>query len=195
MSFPLFMLDIVIPNNNEQKLLEMAHRLGFKQLLFLYSRSTPPPATELPLKVMTGVIVTKPTQHHQNFITVAKSSIQDRAFLEHKQPTLMYDFELTEKPDTMHQRTSGLNHVLCTLAAGKTSVYFSFRTILTVPYTPKILGRIMQNIKLCRKYKVHMGIASFATDPFHMRSPHDLKSYFALLGMRPEEQKNAFMLS
>ena len=188
------MLDIVIPNNNEQELLEMAHRLGFKQLLFLYQKPTPPPATELPIKVITGIIITKPMQHNPNTITAAKSSIQDRAFLEHKPPTLMYDFELTEKPDTMHQRTSGLNHVLCTLAAGKTSVYFSFRTILTAPYTPKILGRIIQNIKLCRKYKVHMGIASFATDPFHMRSPHDLKSYFSLLGMRPEEQKKAFML-
>ena len=188
------MLDIVIPQNNEQELVEMAYRLGYKQLLVLYQKPTPPPATELPLKVMTGVFVTKPAQHYQNTITTAKSSAQDRAFIEHKPPTVMYDFELTENPDTMHHRTSGLNHVLCTLAAGKTSVYFSFHTILTAPHTPRLLGRMMQNIVLCRKYKVHMGIASFASAPFQMRSPHDLKSYFTLLGMRAEEVKKAFTL-
>ncbi len=193
--FPSSMLDIVIPNNNEQELFAMAHRLGYKQLLLLYQKPTPLQQTELPLKIMTGVIVTKPNQHYPNTITVARSSTQDRAFLEQKPPTLMYDFEQTQNPDTMHHRMSGLNQVLCTLAAGKTSVFFSFHSIFTAQHTPKILGRIMQNIRLCRKYKVHMGIASFATDPFHMRSSHDLKSYFTLLGMRADEVKKAFALS
>ena len=40
----------------------------------------------------------------------------------------------------------------------------------------------MQNIDLCRKYKVKMLIASFAKDPSGMKSPHDLISLFKVLG-------------
>ena len=190
------MFDIVIPENNEAELLAMAHRLGYKQVLLLYKKHTVAPKTELPIKVLTGLIVTKPTQHYSNVITVAKSSLADRAFLEHNPSAIMYDFELVEQPDTMHQRTSGLNQVLCKLAAGKTSIYFSFTSILNAQgmQSPKLLGRIMQNIILCRKYKIHMGIASFASNPYDLRSSYDIKSFFTLLGMQPNELNNAFSL-
>lgn len=191
------MLDIVVPNGNEDELIEMAHRLGYKQLLFLYKKPTPAPATKLPIKTLSGVMLSKPTQTYRDTITATASSEQDRAFLEHNPPTIMYDFETIRSPDMMHERVSGLNQVLCKLAAGKTRVYFSFRNILATQgmQRARLLGRIMQNIMLCRKYNVQIGIASFAINPYEMRSPYDLKSYFIQLKMTPEEAKDAFTLS
>jgi len=31
------MIDIVIPNNNEEEFIKMAEKLGYKELLFLYN--------------------------------------------------------------------------------------------------------------------------------------------------------------
>ena len=58
-----------------------------------------------------------------------------------------------------------------------------------------ILGRIMQNIRLCRKYKVDMLTASFATDPFEMRSAKDLLSFNISLGMEPGVSKRALTIA
>ncbi|MBI4016540.1 MAG: hypothetical protein HY363_02495 [Candidatus Aenigmarchaeota archaeon] len=191
------MLDIVVPNGNEAELIEMAYRLGYKQLLFLYRKPTPAPTTQLPVKTLSGVLLSKPTQAYKNTITAAASSEQDREYLEHNPPTIMHDFETIQQPDLMHERTSGLNQVLCKLAAGRTKIYFSFSNILALSgiKRARMLGRIMQNTFLCRKYGVQMGIASFATHPYQMRPPHDLKSYFLQMGMRDDEVKKAFTLN
>ncbi len=192
--FESFMFDIVIPDNNEHELLKMAHRLGYKQLLFLYRKPAKQPETELPVKTFSGVLITKPTQQYAGLITAVQSSQLDKQFLELKQPpTIMFDFELSQLPDTMHWRTSGLDQVLCKMAAGKTRIYFTFKNILATQgmKQARLLGRIMQNIMLCRKYKVEMGVASFASDPLGMRSPHDLRSLFQLLGMTQVEAKLA----
>ena len=51
------------------------------------------------------------------------------------------------------------------------------------------MGRIMQNIRLCRKYNVSMVFASFAEAKWEMRSAKDLMSFAVLLGMTPKEAK------
>ena len=53
----------------------------------------------------------------------------------------------------------------------------------------------MQNIRLCRKYKVKMVLASFATDKFEMRDARDLISFGVCLGMNPGEAKKALNFS
>ena len=45
----------------------------------------------------------------------------------------------------------------------------------------------MQNVRLCRKYKVRMVLASFAHDPWEMRSAYDLLAFGQVLGMTPKE--------
>lgn len=104
----------------------------------------------------------------------------------------MFGFELQEHKDFLHQRASGLNHVLCQIATKKNvHVAFSFNTILntTGPERSKILGRMMQNIALCKKYKTPVRIGSFATQPYEMRSSNDLSALFAQLGL--QEAKKA----
>ena len=87
------------------------------------------------------------------------------------------------KKDFIHQRASGLNHILCKSAKDKgVMIGFSLSSILNTGDKHKILGRMTQNIGSCRKCKVKMIIASFARDPFGMRSPHDLIGLFKVLG-------------
>jgi RNase P/RNase MRP subunit p30 len=52
---------------------------------------------------------------------------------------------------------------------------------------------MIQNIKLCQKYKVKTVIASFSEKPFDLRSPHDVKSLFAILGMNSNLIKKSLM--
>jgi RNase P/RNase MRP subunit p30 len=68
---------------------------------------------------------------------------------------------------------------------------FSLNSILNSKNKHIILGRITQNIKLCRKYKVKMIIGSFTSNPFEMRSYHDLASLFLKLGMTQKEVKDS----
>ena len=187
------MLDIVLPAGNESELIEMAHRMGYTELLLLYNKPTPAPKSAL-LKTFSGVLLSKPTQHFDGMLTAAAGADNARSFLEHNPPVIIYNLELAQLPDTMTERSSGLNQVLCALAAGKTRICFSFANILAFSgmKRARLLGRIMQNILLCRKYNVHMGIASFASASYQLRSPYDLKSYFQQLGMKHDELKNAF---
>ena len=55
------------------------------------------------------------------------------------------------------------------------------------------MGRMMQNVKLCKKYKVNMVISSFATSKFELKSPSDLISFGIILGMTPKEAKESIL--
>ncbi len=56
------------------------------------------------------------------------------------------------------------------------------------------MGRMIQNIALCQKYKVKTVISSFSEKPFEMRAPHDVMSMFAMLGMNGKNVKEALNL-
>ena len=82
--------------------------------------------------------------------------------------------------------------MLCKLAKkNNIAIGFSFNEILKSKEKSKLIGRMMQNIKLCRKYKVKMVFASFAKNKFEMRAVKDLLSFCRVLGMTPREAKSA----
>jgi RNase P/RNase MRP subunit p30 len=84
----------------------------------------------------------------------------------------------------MHFRASGLNQILCRLAKkNKVLIAVPLKLINNSENKPMMLGRIMQNIILCRRYKVSQLIASFAEKPYEMKSPNDLMSLAITLGM------------
>lgn len=116
----------------------------------------------------------------------------NRKLLENKKLDILVSPEKTRKKDFIHHRNSGLNHVLCKLAKkNNIAIGISFNDILKSKERDKLIGRIMQNIRLCRKYKVKMVLASFATNKFEMRDAHDLMSFGICLGMNPGEAKKA----
>jgi len=105
-----------------------------------------------------------------------------------KKPIAVFGLELSKRPDFIHHRASGLDQVTARMAAEKgVAIGFAFSSL----HSKYAIGRVRQNIKLCRKYKVAMMIASLATHPYEMRAPNDLRSLFMSLGMHPKEAADA----
>lgn len=187
--------DIVIPKNNEAEFIEVAAKLNIKKLCFLYEfddyneekiQKKPDYTENKKINIEIGFLITQKNINKAAKISrflVAKSSEKDRFFIESKKVKIIYGFEESGKRDFMHQRASGLNHILCELAAKNHVVIgFSYRSIINNKNPAVTMGRMMQNIGLCRKYKASQIIASFSSNPFELRQPHDILSLFRLLG-------------
>lgn len=120
------------------------------------------------------------------------SEEKNRKAVENKQVDMLLAPERAGKKDRLNQRDSGLNHVLCAIAHEKdVAIGFSFSDLLNAKNRAVVLGRMMQNVRLCRKYKVRMVVASFAQDPWEMRSASDLFAFAQVIGMPPKEAKIA----
>ena len=110
-----------------------------------------------------------------------------RKALENKDTDLVYGVEKFRAKDKMNQKDSGLNHVLCKLAnKNKIKIGFSFSDVLNSEGSKrsKILGRMIQNVELCNKYKVDMVVGSFAKNEYELRNSSDLIAFGRVLGMR-----------
>ena len=118
----------------------------------------------------------------------------DRKNFENKKVDIITGLEKEKKADHMKFRNSGLNHVLCKLAKENgITIAFSFNDVLKSKnmLRGQVLGRMMQNVRLCRKYKVRMMVASFAENKYEMRNVKDLIAFGRTIGMNPGEAKKA----
>ncbi|MBI2660158.1 hypothetical protein HYX07_03275 [Candidatus Woesearchaeota archaeon] len=190
--------DIVLPKNNETEFIEIASNLGIKKLYFLYdfdsydgertAKKLESITKHLNIPIDIGFLVNERNlikAAKQSKMLVAKSSSNDRAVIESGKVKIIYGFEEFHKRDHLHQRASGLNHILCELASkNKVAIGFSYSMLLSKnPETASMLmGRMMQNIILCQKYNPRMVIASFSEKPYDLRAPHDTMSLLAMLG-------------
>lgn len=187
--------EIVLPKNNEEEFAEVASRLDIKKMYFLYDfdefneKSQKKIEEYGGLKVKTGFIVNQKNiknVYKKSDMIAIKSSEKDRIFVESGKINLIYGFEEVAKRDYLHQRASGLNHVMCDLLKkSNISVGFSYGSLLSSKNEQAHLhmGRMIQNIRLCQKFKLKTVIASFSSDPYSIRSPHDIMSLFSVLGM------------
>ena len=186
------MIDFVLPGNNEKEFIIMAERLGYKSLFFLYPFDTfqENQNFESKIKIHRGIlanpknidVINQKSKNKEVFVAI-KSSDADREIIEKNNVNLIFGFEEISRKDFFNQRLSGLDHILCKLAHDNdTSIGFSVSLLLNSENKSIILGRMMQNINLCRKFKVKMITGSFARNPLEMRSPYDLESLFKILG-------------
>ncbi|MBN1644493.1 hypothetical protein JW851_00435 [Candidatus Woesearchaeota archaeon] len=190
------MKDIVMPDNNERDFIVMAKKLGFNELVFLYNSKNQFYRGKSDIKI-SNALITNEKRVQKDFLTFVKNPDDARFAFEKSKPNCVFDLEL-QKKDFIHQRGSGLNHIMAKLAnQNSINIGFSFSSILNASpiQRSRIIGRIKQNIKLCRKYKVKTVIASFAVNPFDMRSFNDLISFFTVLGMHPKEAKDSLNCS
>ncbi|MBT3985585.1 hypothetical protein HOD38_05970 [archaeon] len=113
----------------------------------------------------------------------------NRLAVSSKKVDILLDSHLGYRKDKMHQRDSGLNQVLCKLAKeNNVAIGFSFSSILHSK-NYRDLGRIIQSIKLCRKYKVKIVVGNFAKNKSDVREIKDVYSMFKVLGMTGMEIK------
>ena len=111
----------------------------------------------------------------------------NRKILENKNIQLLLDPQNNDE-DYMHFKNSGLNQVLVKLAKkNNIAIGFSFNKILKLNNEERVnlLGKIMQNIMLCNKYKVKMYIVNFVNEKLDERNINDLRDFGITLGMLP----------
>lgn len=126
-------------------------------------------------------------------IVVVQGNSINRDILENNAIDILLSPEYGIKKDSLHFRSSGLNKVLCNLAKkNDIAIGFSFSELLNSNDKALLLGRMMQNVRLCRKFRVKMILATFAKNEYELRSPNTLKSFGLVIGMTPLEVKKAF---
>jgi len=186
------MIDVVFPRKNEKEFIETAKLLGYDGLVFVYSNKADFFQGKTDLKIHNALLCDE-KKVQKDCLCFVKNPEDARLVFEKSGVFCIFDLEL-QKKDFMHQRGSGFNHIMARLASSKgTCVGFSLNSILNSSAIQQavLMGRLKQNIKLCRKYKVKTIVASFAKSPFEMRSPHDLINFFTVLGMHPKEARDS----
>jgi len=181
----------VFPKGNDAEFIVLAKRLGFSGLICVYEKKSEfskDPFVE-------NALLVRPDQvraaKQAKILTVCQPS---REALE-READIVGGFESSEGKDKTHYRESGLNQVLCRIAVeNNVQVGFSAENILESVGKDRavLLGRVTQNLLLCRKFKVKVRIASFATKPQNMRASADLVSLFRDLGLDSSQGKSAF---
>ncbi len=136
----------------------------------------------------------KPT--NEIWIAYCKDEKEIRKAAENKHVDVILGLEEAERRDSLHGKNSGLNEVICNLAKkNNIALGFSFGKILHSNNKAMLLGRMMQNVEFCRKYKVRMLLASFAESKWDVRSYNELFSFGSALGMTPKEVKDSLEMA
>ena len=164
-----------MPEGNEEALIQMAKKLGHNKLIFACEKA-PLLKTDFPHEIITF----KRSQYR----FIAKKA-ED---LEQGKVAYLTDIELEEKKDSFHERKSGFNHVYATLAKKHGTTVCLNLQLLHRPDREKTMGRMMQNVRLCKKCGVPVIVASFARNPYQMRSSKDLQALGRVLGVMNSEK-------
>jgi len=152
----------------------MARSLGYDALCFLYDKPRKAQAK--------GFSVYSASAKGPDIAVVKTDSANENII--NRRPGIIYGLEGGKRSDMIHQRNSGINHVLMRQCASKSvSIGFFLDSLKDKRNRQKAMGRMSQNIRLCQKYDVRMVIGSMASDPYEMRSPKDIESLFRILGM------------
>jgi|SRR3972149_2530110 len=163
-------MDIVIPNGNEKEFIEEALKLRYKSICFFYDK-------KIGEMISSEIKTITCSPYNSNlktdyYLCDPKKDLREQ--LKQKKKIILTSIEEDIHSDFLRQRNSGLNHVIVKEASS--GMYFiDFRSISKNKGRRRatILGRVMQNVRLCRS-KIPIGIATFSTNPKKLRRYHDL---------------------
>ena len=195
-------VDVVFHQKNEAEFISVAEKLGFSGLCFVYryqknvdifrqklENLQKDTKLSLYLGLLAGPADVRKARNICELVLV-EGSEKNHDILEKLPVDVLFGSEFFMKRDASHYRASGLNHVLCRLAnKNEVIVGFSFRDIADAANMQMIIGRAMQNIMLCRKFKARMAIFSGAGKPMQMRDASNLMSFMAVLGLNEGDAK------
>ncbi len=166
--------DIVLIKDKKEAI-ELSKRLGYSNVLFLTERNFISNIKDI-------------NKAQKPIIVIGGNDDINRAALSNSKVNILLH------PET--NKHNGLNQVLCKLAHdNNVAIGISFNKILNEKDRINLLSKIIQNIRLCRKYKVKVIIASFANNIYEMRSAKDLISFMRVLGSTPLDAKNSLLLN
>ena len=105
-----------------------------------------------------------------------------RHTMESKKIDLIYNFEYNPYKDFIYYRNSGFNQVLAKIAKRKDiAIGFSFSDLKKSKNKNIILGRLMQNFHIAKKYGLKTKVSSFAKSPCELVQKTTLESFERLL--------------
>jgi len=182
------MFDILISQPRKFKK-EQLKKLGLDEVFFLNPENSVILDTESKEELRRQVS----SAHSKQKLIIIQGSDDDinRIAVDDKRVSILLSPERKRKKDFLHVRNSGLNHVLCDLAAkNDVAIGINLSEIKKLKGKEKALrlGRVMQNIGLCRKSKTSMVLASFGKKP---SSVYDLRSFAFSLGMTTDQAKKS----
>jgi len=120
------------------------------------------------LKTSNAELLRRMIDRAANYFEIYVLGVSDkinRVALEHKKVKALISPEFERAFDYTHYRNSGLNQVLCKIARDSNKVIIeNFSEFLKKDKKDRaiLLGRILQNSMLCKKYNVKFIIAVFA---------------------------------
>jgi hypothetical protein len=166
------MPDFFLPNKNETELAAAAKDFGIEEYVYLY------PPDKYMKGEKNGVILSgkytlkdifRAKKLSQYVVLKARGNL--REVFEKVKKVYVYGAEFSSRSDYLHFRNSGLNHIMMNIAAkNKISLILNFGDFLASTDQSRILGRLKQNIKLCRKYNVEFSVATFAVNQYDLKN-------------------------
>ena len=188
-------VDVVFPHKNESGFISIAERLDYSGICFVYKYSSELKQIckkinllKSKVKIYVGVVAeARACARARNYadIVFLKSSDRNHDNLEKTDFDVLFDLEMNPMRDAMHYRMSGLNQVLSRIATRKKKIIgINLRNIIDSEDKPQTIGRVRQNVMLCRKFKTDMILFSGAETPLQMKGYHDLISLLVVLGLR-----------
>lgn len=174
-------MDVLVSGGNEEEMARQAEALGFKEVIFLHKELKKPSglASYGKMAVKRGVLVQSlnevdKAKNHYEFVFAPSR----REFFENKKVNFIIDSEENPEKDSFYQRKAGLDDVLCKFAKkNNKTIVFDVKLL----GNKLALGRMMQNARMCRKYKLNFLIATFASHPLEMRAKKDLDGFARML--------------
>ncbi|MBT4334699.1 hypothetical protein HOD61_02685 [archaeon] len=121
----------------------------------------------------------------------------NRLAVENKQVDILLSPEDNNRKDSFFIKKSGINQVMCRLAKSNgVSIGINFSDLLNSNGKERTirLGRIIQNVKICKKFGVNMVIGTFANNKYELRSNDCLKSFAKVIGMNNSDVKKLFIV-
>lgn len=191
----------------KKEIIKEAKKLGFEQIYFVKMVSKPEEIKKEEKKSYDCILLKTNSEDElrkmidrafsfsYKVLVLGTTDKVNRIALENRKVFGLVSPEHERKNDYLDYRNSGLNHVLCKIAASNNKhIILSFKELLGKKRNEQalIIGRMIQNIKLCRKYKTSLKIASFASNINELRSVFDLRSFLFCLGADTMMAKLAF---
>jgi len=130
-------------------------------------------------------LIDKASNYFSSIFVLGMSDEINRTALEHKKVKALVSPEYKRDKDFLHHRNAGLNQVLCKIARNNDKMIIeNFNDIVSEKKEvckALILGRMMQNAKLCKKYRTKFIVGDFVKTEKEIRSKYDLETFGRIL--------------